>query len=41
MKKYENVKIEVWLFSQQDILRTSNEGPLHEEIIKEPDSWQE
>ena len=40
MKKYENVKIEVWLFSQQDMIMASNEGPLHEEIIQEPDSWQ-
>ena len=40
MKKYENVKIEVWLFSQQDMIMASNEDQWHEEIIQEPDSWQ-
>lgn len=39
MKKYENVKIEVLLLSQQDIIMVSNEGLDYEEIIKEPGSW--
>ena len=39
MKKYENVKIEVLLYPQQNVIMTSNEGLWHEEIIQEPDSW--
>lgn len=41
MKKYENVKIEVLLFPQQDIIMASNEDILNEEIIKEPNNWLE
>lgn len=36
MKKYENVKIEVLLYPQQNVIMTSNE-----EIITEPDNWLE
>lgn len=38
MKKYENVKIEVLLFFQQDCIMASNEL-WNEEIIKEPNNW--
>lgn len=38
MKKYENVKIEVLLLSQQEIIMVSNEG-VYEEIIQDPGSW--
>ena len=41
MKKYENVKIEVLLFPQQDIIMASNDDIFDEEIIKEPDNWLE
>ena len=40
MKKYENVKIEVLLFPQQDTIMASNEV-WNEEIIKEPNNWLE
>ena len=41
MKKYENVKINVLLFPQQDIIMASNEGQWHEEIILDPKEWLE
>ena len=41
MKKYENVKIEVLLYPQQDIFMASNEDIFNEEIIKEPNNWLE
>lgn len=41
MKKYENVKIEVLLYPQQNVIMTSNEDLLYEEIILEPDIWLE
>ena len=41
MKKYENVKIEVLLFPQQDIIMASNVDIFNEEIIEEPDNWLE
>lgn len=41
MKKYENVKIKVLLFPQQDMIMASNDDSLYEEIIKDPGSWRE
>lgn len=41
MKKYENVKIEVLLYPQQNVIMTSNDDLLYEEIILEPDIWLE
>ena len=41
MKKYENVKIEVLLFPQQDTIMASIEDIFNEEIIKEPNNWLE
>ena len=41
MKKYENVKIEVWLFSQQDMIMAASNEVWNEEIIKEPNNWLE
>lgn len=41
MKKYENVKMKVLLFPQQDTIMASNEDIFNEEIIKEPNNWLE